>query len=267
MTDLEAEMRSKRFHLSHGWCWRTALVLLLLCCGVVQSGAIENSPRQLGNPQWLQLPTDSLWKLGGYYLNKRNIPDSAYLCSSIIIDRYHENQLKKEEFKFAARAMSEMGNLYMDVYYDYMKANTYLLMGQDLALKCNDSVSIPVISQSLANLYLTNSVFCPESTDYKAIIEEYKRAYQDAAKASGWGVLSSICINVMNVAFGEDMLPMIAGEIETYSQLEMPIRLFVMITARHCVTACFYGNRVSKSRRSRRLNPCPFHTNFPGITR
>ena len=78
---------------------RLVLVMLLLCCGVAQSGAVENAPHQLSNPQWLQLPTDSLSKLGGYYLNKKNIPDSAYLCYSIIIDRYHENKLKKEELK------------------------------------------------------------------------------------------------------------------------------------------------------------------------
>lgn len=222
MTDLEAEMRSKRFHLSHGWCWRTALVLLLLCCGVAQSGAIENSPRQLNNPQWLQLPTDSLSKLGGYYLGKRNIPDSAYLCFSIIIDRYHENQLKKEELKFATRAMHNMGNLYMNVYYDYMKANTYLLMGQDLAMKCNDSIFIPLFSNSLANLYVTNSVLSPENTDFQLIIEQYKRAFHEVVKAESWSVLPPICINFMNVAFGENMLPMIVGEIETYNQLEIP---------------------------------------------
>ena len=201
---------------------RRLVLVMLLCCSVVQSRAVENSPHQLSNPQWLQLPTDSLSKLGGYYLDKRNIPDSAYLCFSIVIDRYHENQLKKEELKLAARAMHDMGNLYMNVYYDYMKANTYLLMGQDLAMKCNDSIDIPLFSNTLANLYLSNSVLSPESTDYKAIIGLYKRAFHDAVKAKNWKALPTICVNVMNVAFGEDMLPMIAGEIEAYSQLEMP---------------------------------------------
>ncbi len=205
-----------------GWRWRLALVMLLLCFGVKQSRAVENFPRQLSNPQWLRLPTDSLSKLGGYYLDKRNIPDSAYLCFSIVIDRYHENQLKKEELKLAARVMHDMGLLHMEVYYDFMKANTYLLMGQDLAMKCNDSISFPLFSNTLASLYLANSVLSPESTDYKAIIGLYKRAFHDAVKAENWGVLPIICINVMNVAFGKDMLPMIAGEIEAYSQLEMP---------------------------------------------
>ena len=222
LIDIDLEERSKRLGMVHGWRWRLALVMLLLCFGVVQSSAVENSPHQLSNPQWLQLPTDSLWNLGGYYLDKRNIPDSAYLCSSIIIDRYHENQLKKEELKFAARAMHDMGNLYMNVYYDFMKANTYLLMGQDLAMKCNDSIYIPLFSNSLANLYLTNSVLSPESTDYKVIIGQYKRAFHDAVKAKNWSVLPTICVNVMNVAFGEDMLPLIAGEIEAYSQQQMP---------------------------------------------
>lgn len=221
LIDIDLEERSKRLGMVHGWRWRLALVMLL-CCSVVQSRAVENSPHQLSNPQWLQLPTDSLSKLGGYYLDKRNIPDSAYLCFSIVIDRYHENQLKKEELKLAARAMHDMGNLYMNVYYDYMKANTYLLMGQDLAMKCNDSIDIPLFSNTLANLYLSNSVLSPESTDYKAIIGLYKRAFHDAVKAKNWKALPTICINVMNVAFGEDMLPMIAGEIEAYSQLEMP---------------------------------------------
>ena len=195
--------------------------MLLLCCGVANSEAVENSPRHIHNIQWLQLPTDSLVRLGDYYLNKRDIPDSAYLCYSIIIDRYHENKLKKEEFKYAARAMHGMGILYKIFYYDYMKANTYLLMGQDLAMKSNDSIDIPLFSVSLGSLYLTNSVFSPEDTDYKVIIEQYKRAFHEAIKVKNRRILQTITINVMNVAFGEDMLPMIAEEMETYSQLEI----------------------------------------------
>ncbi len=222
LIDIDLEERSKRLGMVHGWRWRLVIVVLMLCCGVKQSCAFENSPRQLSNPQWLRLPTDSLSKLGGYYLDKRNIPDSAYLCFSIVIDRYYENQLKKEELKLAARAMHDMGVLHMRVYYDFIKANTYLLMGQDLAMKCNDSIDIPLFSNSLANLYLANSVLSPESTDYKAIVGQYKRAFHDAVKAENWRALPTICVNVMNVAFGEDMLPLIAGEIEAYSQLEMP---------------------------------------------
>lgn len=201
---------------------RMVLIMLLLCCWVEQGGAFENSPRQLNNTQWLKLPTDSLYKLGVYYWNKRNIPDSAYLCYSIVIDRYHENKLKKEEFKYAARAMHDMGFLHMIVYYDFMKANTYLLMGQGLAIKCNDSIDIPLFSVTLGNLYLTNSILSPKDTDYKAIIEQYKRAFHDAVKVKNWRILLTICINVINVAFGEDKLPMIAEEIESYSQLEIP---------------------------------------------
>lgn len=205
---------------------RLTLVMLLLWFGVANSGAVENSPRQFHNTQWLQLPTDSLMKLGGYYLNKRNIPDSAYLCYSIVIDRYHENKLKKEEYKYAARAMHEMGVLYKIFYYDFMKSNTYLLMGQDLAMKCNDSINIPVFSHTLANLYLINSALSPENMDYKAVIEQYKRAFLDAVKVKNWNILQNISISVMNVAFGEDMLPMIAEEMETYSHLEIPDSIY-----------------------------------------
>lgn len=206
---------------------RLMLVMLLLCCGAVQSSAVETSPRHLNNPQWLQLPTDSLGKLGGYYYNKRNIPDSAYLCFSIIIDRYHENKLKKEELKLAAGAMHDMGLLHMRVYFDFMKANTYLLMGQDLALKCNDSTVVPYFSLSLANLYQTNSVLNPESTDYKVIIKQYKKAFHDAVKVKNWQELSIISVNIMNVAFGEDLIPLISEEMEAYSQLEIPDSIII----------------------------------------
>lgn len=214
---------------------RLVLVMLLLCCEVAQSGAVENAPLQLNNTQWLQLPTDSLMKLGNYYLDKRNIPDSAYLCFSIIIDRYHKNKLKKDELKFATRAMHNMGLLHMKVYFDYMKANTYLMMGQDLAKKCNDSTAIPLFSVTLGNLYLTHSVLSPENTDYKLIIEQYKRAFHDAIKLNKWGILHAISINIMNVAFGEDLLPMIAEEMETYSQLEIPD---TMIRHDYCKALC-----------------------------
>ena len=202
------------------------LIMLLLCCGVVQSGAVENSPHYLNNTQWLQMPTDSLMNLAHYYLDKINIPDSAYLCFNIIIDRYHKNKLKKEELKFAARAMHDMGLLHMRVYYDCMKANTYLLMGQDLAMKCNDSIDFPLFSISLGNLYLTNSVLSPENTDYKAIIGQYKRAFHDAIKVRNYEILSAISINVMYVAFSEDMLHMITDEMKTYSQMEIPNLVF-----------------------------------------
>lgn len=202
--------------------WRQALVLLLLCCGVMRCGAVEDAPQQLVNTQWLQLPTDSLMKLSRYYFHKRNAPDSAYHCYSIVIDRYHKNKLKEEELKYAVFAMHEMGVLHIKVYYDYLKANTYLLMGQDLAVKCNDSIDIPLFSAALCNLYLTNSVLNPESTDYKAVIAQYKRAFHEALKVRNWAILQTIIIDAMIVALSEDMLPLIAEEMDIYGHLEMP---------------------------------------------
>lgn len=221
LIDIDLEERSKRLGMVHGWCWRLALVMLL-CCSVKQSCAFENSPRQLNNPQWLKLPTDSLYHLGSYFLNKKNCPDSAFLCYSIIIDRYHENKLKKGEIKLAVVAMHDMGLLYMRFYYDYMKANTYLLMGKDLAIKCNDSIDLSLFSLTLGNLYLTNSVLSPESTDYNAIIGQYKRAFHNAIKVKNWKILQNISINLMNVAFGEDRLLEVDNELEEYNQLEIP---------------------------------------------
>lgn len=202
--------------------WRQAIVLLLMCCGLMRGGAVETAPQQLVNTQWLQLPTDSLEKLARYYLEKRNVPDSAHLCYSIIIDRYHENKLKKEELGYAIYAMHNMGLLHMIVYYDFLKANTYLLMGQDLAIKCNDSIALPMFSTTLAKLYLTNSVLTPENTDYKAIIAQYKQAFHQAVQVKSWETVQTITINIMIVAFSEDLLPLIAKEIDIYGRLEMP---------------------------------------------
>ncbi|MBQ0115235.1 MAG: AraC family transcriptional regulator [Bacteroidales bacterium] len=197
-------------------------VVLMICFGALQGSAVENSPHQLKNTEWLKLPTDSLSKLGGYFLRKKNIPDSAYHCYSIIIDRYHDNKLNKEELKYAARAMHDMGLLHMDVYYDYMKANTYLLMGQDLAIKCNDSIAIPLFSVSLGTLYQSNSILNPDDMDYIAIINQYKNAFNEAVKVKNWTTLQALVINILNAAFAGDILPMISREMDMYSRMEIP---------------------------------------------
>ncbi len=222
MIDIQVKVRNKRRSLAHGWCWSLVLVLLLIYGGAIPSGAVENSPHQLNNPQWLKLPTDSLQKLGNYYLDKKNLPDSAYLCYSIVIDRYHNNKIKKNELRSVVGSMHSMGLLYMICYYDFMKANTYLLMGQDLALKCNDSINIPLFSLTLGNLYLTNSILSPESTDFNAVISQYKNSFQGAIKIKNWRILQTISINIMNVAFGEDKLPEIINVLEEYDQLVIP---------------------------------------------
>lgn len=65
---------------------------------------------------WEKLPTATLMKMGGNYLDYRMMPDSALLCYTIVINRYGEN-LNDEDLKYSIRAYHHISDTYR-IYYN-----------------------------------------------------------------------------------------------------------------------------------------------------
>ena len=84
--------------------------------------------------RWSKLTSEELLKKGHYYYDKANIPDSAMLCYSIVANRYYDaNKNDKTQMQQSASAMNQIGILYTHYYFDYQKAQSYLLMAQEIA--------------------------------------------------------------------------------------------------------------------------------------
>ncbi len=65
---------------------------------------------------WEKLPSETLMKMGGNYLDYRMMPDSALLCYTIVINRYGENP-NDEDLKYCIRAYHHIGDTYR-IYYN-----------------------------------------------------------------------------------------------------------------------------------------------------
>ena len=74
---------------------------------------------------WEKLPTATLMKMGGNYLDYRMMPDSALLCYTIVINRYGEN-LNDEDLKYCIRAYHHIGDTYRIYYNNQAEATGWI---------------------------------------------------------------------------------------------------------------------------------------------
>ena len=74
---------------------------------------------------WEKLPTATLMKMGGNYLDYRMMPDSALLCYTIVINRYGEN-LNDEDLKYCIRAYHHISDTYRIYYNNQAEATGWI---------------------------------------------------------------------------------------------------------------------------------------------
>ena len=87
--------------------------------------------------RWNQLTSEQLIEKGNDFMRLPEKYDSAMVCFSILSNRYYENRLKGEELAFGVRAMVKMAALLIHHYGDFEKAQSYLLIAEDIAEKNN----------------------------------------------------------------------------------------------------------------------------------
>lgn len=152
------------------------------CAGISISELLENS-------------TTELVEKAGDYLIKRDAPDSALLCYTLIADRYAPDMSDSEKIVIA-KALHNMGILSYEYFYDYASALDALNRAYKISSQTGDDRLSGLLLERLGNVY----ILCSQLTDSKDLgarpSELFFQSYMLARKS---GDVNSVCRNIVNM--------------------------------------------------------------------
>lgn len=204
---------------------RRAIHILLFAVCLLGSLVVDaaNASVSLNDiAKWDKLPTDSLCAMAMRYMNERNMPDSALLCLTIITNRFYDKKPVGKECDYYVISLHDTGYLYLYYYGDLFKAHTYFLQAKEAAEKYKVNKMLSYVYLNLANLFLADKSVNEREPDYCQVINMYKKALNVALQSDQMNSLQPIFINMVQVAFGEDMMDWVWAEVEQYNRLPIP---------------------------------------------
>ena len=172
--------------------------------------------------RWSKLTSEELLKKGHYYYDKANIPDSAMLCYSIVANRYYDaNKNDKTQMQQSASAMNQIGILYTHYYFDYQKAQSYLLMAQEIAEKHQFKRTLVNVYINLSNLYMIDDSMTGDDISEKTL-QQHRKAFKLAAQMKDWYALIPSTFNYVHLGDDEKREKMVVSDIKDFLKLNMP---------------------------------------------
>lgn len=172
--------------------------------------------------RWSKLTSEELLKKGHYYYDKVNIPDSAMLCYSIVANRYYDaNKNDKTQMQQSATAMNQIGILYTHYYFDYQKAQSYLLMAQEIAEKHQFKRTLVNVYINLSNLYMIDDSMTGDDISEKTL-QQHRKAFRLAAQMMDWYALIPSTFNYVHLGDDEKREKMVVSDIKNFMKLNMP---------------------------------------------
>lgn len=196
------------------------LLLFLLSASLASA---DNKKLPVDNyKKWSQLSSKELLKKGHYYYDKANIPDSAMLCYSIVANRYYDaNKNDKTQMQQSASAMNQIGILYTHYYFDYQKAQSYLLMAQEIAEKHQFKRTLVNVYITLSNLYMIDDSMTGVDISEKTL-QQHRKAFRLAAQMMDWYALIPSTFNYVHLGDDEKREKMVVSDIKNFMKLNMP---------------------------------------------
>lgn len=157
------------------------MVCCIVGCGINLLAANTNGVFQ----RWSRLSSEKLMQMGDHWRCTVDRPDSALICYTIVANRYYERQLDDEDIKRSIEATNSIGLLYLDDFYDFSKAYSYILQAKELAQKHHYDYFIPSIQMSMLLVDGYRSSLSSDSLDMN-MVKSYRGAFYAAYKNKNW---------------------------------------------------------------------------------
>ena len=200
---------------------RKAHLIIYMLLAYMGLQAQDNQRLTTNYKKWQQLSTDVLVDMGSYYMDKRNMPDSALLCYTIAANRYYKGEPAGEELWNQTFAICFLGALYLHDYHDLFKAHAHLLQAKEIAEKNNWGPILSYALMDMGNLYAKESSL-QLHPDLSKTIQYTKQAFHLIVKEKNWHTLQPLYAVLTINALIENKLPDIRNEITIYNNLNIP---------------------------------------------
>lgn len=172
--------------------------------------------------RWNELTNEVLMEKGNDYMRLQEKYDSAMICFSILSNRYYENKLEGEDMAYGVRAMVKIAALLIHHYGDFEKAQSYLLMAEDIARKNHLEKCMPYLLNIKATLIQKHAV-CFQLEDADSIVlSANKEAYLSSLEMKQWNALVGNIIDMAYYAVANDIVPSVRKEMDVFLKLSIP---------------------------------------------
>lgn len=140
---------------------------------------------------------------GNAYLQQRNLPDSALMCYTLMIQRYAgRHQLTAAQREYLANGYNNTGYVYMFSYYDYGKALDNLIRAQELC-KGREPLMLLLNLGHITDFY---AQCFPTEDNIRLSHEYYKKVFFIALDRHDWHTACIAFANLWNFGFTPRMI-------------------------------------------------------------
>ena len=189
------------------------LRLCMVAVAVMMAVGVWGQEVKVGNyDQWKGLPSWDLFHMTNRFM-QTNKADSALVCCIILSNRYDE-KMKTEEKGICCGAMVLASNLYMNTFYDYNRAEQYILQAEKVATDHGYDMQLADIYEIEAGMYSYRTDFQSNFAYNPQAIEMRKKAFNQSIKSHVDHTVNLSFINMAYVAMKFFRVEDIAKEID-----------------------------------------------------
>lgn len=167
--------------------------------------------------RWINLPSETLLKMGRNFVNEQDKPDSALLCFTILTNRYDENADKEEKI-IIAHGLSSKAFVYIFYYFDYSKAYESLIRAKEI---CEEvKTEMPSIWMNFGHIF---AAVGEQNNDRKTKLVSFnymKKAFYASLHIKDYNMLNTAFGNELSMANDLYMLDSLRDEWLIYEELE-----------------------------------------------
>jgi YesN/AraC family two-component response regulator len=166
--------------------------------------------------------TDKLMEMGKNFYEKKNMPDSALVCYTIVANRLVDGTLPKSEYRQCVWAMMRLSSIYMRVYNKWDVADEYLQKSLDLALDNNFHEMLPYIYGNRGIVDYTSDVINHRPDGEKRYLDNQRKVYYLSVKEKQWEPIATSFYNLVLLTLQNGQVDKIVKEVENFASLKIP---------------------------------------------
>ena len=199
---------------------RLRFLVVALCCIFPLGGKAARAIYSLATyRQWSKLPTDTLMNRGRAYLTHQTSIDSAFVCYTVVVERFKEGQGNHHECYQYAKALNNLGFMFATHYLDFEKAYNYLMESKRISQAEKFSDNLPYVYMNLAAMYDNRRSLFGISDPKHDALRSMRLAYTTAVHEQQWMVAYTCFTNLLSMVADTHSLESIRGEMHTFKSI------------------------------------------------
>ena len=225
--------------------WRRTIVLaaILVLTRMVALAARSASLTDVHNLPGL---TDGeLLAKGDYYANKKQEMDSAFVCYTLVANRYHDKKANGDNTRNCILAQRSIGLIYLFDYYDFPNAYLSFLKAKECAEADGHRDLLPDILLNIAVIEgeQTMLMYNHSHTYNKEVFMLFKQAFQAARQQRQYATMVLCMLDLLSMTTSGDHLNLIGEEMRAVMH-DIPDSIKPYITQRLNALSIDYARTV-----------------------